>query len=101
MNILRTAAYGKTTSIFIIIILISAGFLISCESVRYVDTEADGIRKVIRGEGEDTRISYEKFDVETKRFYVAEKKQNGNWEFTEYGQKMKNINERGLVEEGS
>ncbi len=100
MNIFRMAAYGKTTLIFFNIILILAGFLISCESVRYVDTETYGIRKVIRGEGEDTSISYEKFDKETARFYEAEKRQDGNWEFTEHGKNMKNINERGL-EEGS
>jgi hypothetical protein len=94
------AAYGKTTPIFFIIILILAGFLNSCESVRYVDTETYGIRKVIRGEGEDTSISYEKFDKETARFYEAEKRQDGKWEFTEHGKYLKNINERGL-EEGS
>ncbi len=101
MNIFHMTAYGKTTPIFFSIILILAGLLISCESVRYVDTETYGIRKVIRGQGEDTRISYEKFDKETGRYYEAEKKQNGNWEFTEHGQKMKNINDRGLAEEGS
>ena len=100
MNVFRMAAYGKATPIFFIIIHMLTGFLISCESVRYVDTETYGIRKVIRGEGEDTIISYEKFDKETARFYEAEKRQDGNWEFTEHGKNMKNINERGL-EEGS
>jgi len=89
-------------SIFVIVVTLFISFLLSsCMTYKYSKLGVPGVRKVDKYDG-DTPIAtdYQKYDHETLAWYEAEKKVDGQWDFSTRGKWERELKIRELQSGG-